>query len=388
MAPLHRRAAASESLSPRSSLALCARCARRCAALAAPSTTTTPRSRRSAQQAAVGAAHARRPRRRARDFAPRSTSRSPPRSTRRGAAAGRDARRARAGQGRAGRGQRHSRRPGGADLPHRETSSFLDVMFGVRDFSDFLTRARLHAARRALRRFRGGVGPGCGRPGRSSPSGRSRRARPSRRSCGTQARAKQAQVNEAVKRQQSFVAGLNAQVAKLVREERAAAGAHRRRARPPAPPRPRRPPPQEHRGAATVAASSPGLWEAVTPRPSARAEVPRRPVRLGRLGPESGFDCSGLTQYVYAKAGIHDSAQQPEPVRSRRLHPARRSRCFDPATSSSSASTPTRRASITWASTSGRRLRPRAHDRTGRHGVARLPERIDSRRDYVGACRF
>lgn len=181
---------------------------------------------------------------------------------------------------------------------------FIDVVFGVRDFPDLITC--LDFLRQVARSDAAAVSSVEDAVGRVEKVERMLETREAEQSAlREQARLKRSEVAKAVSRQRSYVKGLNAQVAKLVREERA------RQARIAA---------ERARRAALAAAAAARVRHSSAANlrhfdsgalGSGHAEVVSIGLRYvgvpyvwGGSSPEGGFDCSGLTQYAYAQAGI------------------------------------------------------------------------------------
>lgn len=181
----------------------------------------------------------------------------------------------------------------------------IDVVFGVRDFADLITC--LDFLRQVARSDAAAVSSVESAVERVEKVERMLETREAEQSAlREQARLKRSEVAKAVNGQRSYLKGLNAQVANLVREERA------RQARIAA---------ERARRAALAAAAAAALVRhssSVNMRHfdsgalgSGHAEVVSIGLRYvgipyvwGGSSPETGFDCSGLTQYAYAQAGI------------------------------------------------------------------------------------
>lgn len=185
-------------------------------------------------------------------------------------------------------------RGGGTDI--------IEVLLGVRDFGDFITR--LDYLRQVARGDASVVASVKDASARVELAESGLEAREAEQVVlRERARAKKLQVADALDRQQDFVAGLNTEIARLVREEQqrqARIAAERARLAA-----------SRAAQAARIAAASMGRRFEPGTLGGGHPEVVKIALKYlgvpyvwGGSSPAGGFDCSGLTQYVYQEAGI------------------------------------------------------------------------------------
>lgn len=265
-------------------------------------------------------------------------------------------------------------------------TNLLEVLLGVRDFSDFLTR--VDYLRTVARSDASAVASVRDASSRVELAERTLEAREAEQAVlRERARTKQAQVNEAVSRQQSFIAGLDAEIARLVREERerqariAAERARQAAARAAAI--------AKNTAAAAGRRFEPGSLGGGHPEVVKLAlKYLGVPYVWGGSAPESGFDCSGLTQYVYAKAGITIPRSSRSQFAAGAYIPPDKLEALRPGdlVFFGYDADATRIHHVGIYAGSGDFIHA---PMTGQDVmVSSLAERIDSRHDYVGACRF
>ena len=263
----------------------------------------------------------------------------------------------------------------------------VDVLLGVRDFKDFLTRVEF--LRQVARGDASAVASVRDASERVALAESSLESRVEEQIVlRERTRIKRAEMLEIVGRQKSYIASLNAEVARLIREERerqARIAAERAR--------------QAALRAAQLRAASAASSSARRFEPGAlgggHPEIVQ--IALGFVGvpyvwggssPQSGFDCSGLTQYVYGQAGI----SIPRSSRSQflvgafvppdRLDALRQGDLVFFGTDAD----PNRIHHVGIYVGDGNFIHA---PQTGQDVmVSSLGDRIDSRGDYVGACRF
>ena len=262
----------------------------------------------------------------------------------------------------------------------------VDVLLGVRSFRDFLTRVEF--LQQVARGDASAVVSVKDATKRVELAESSLEARVQEQAIlRERAAVKQAEMLESVERQKSYIAGLNSEIARLVRQEQ------ERQARIAA---------ERARQAALRAAQLQRAAAAASSRrfePSSlgggHPEIVK--IALGFIGvpyvwggssPGSGFDCSGLTWYVYAQAGItipRNSRSQFQVgafIPPDRLDALRQGDLVFFGTDAD----PARIHHVGIYVGDGNFIHA---PQTGQDVmVSSLGERIDKRGDYVGACRF
>ena len=269
-------------------------------------------------------------------------------------------------------------RGGGTDI--------IEVLLGVRDFRDFLTR--LDYLRQVARGDASVVASVKDASERVELAESGLEAREAEQvMLRERARAKKAQVTEALGRQQAFIAGLNAEVARLVREERerqARIAAERARLAA-----------ARAAQAASKAAASMGRRFEPSTLGGGHPEVVKIALKYlgvpyvwGGSSPGIGFDCSGLTQFVYQEAGISIPRSSRSQFSAGAYIPPDKLdllRAGDLVFFGYNAD-PTQVHHVGIYVGDGNFVHA---PMTGQDVmVSSLGERIDSRHDYVGACRF
>ena len=273
-----------------------------------------------------------------------------------------------------------------AEIYRAGNTNLLEVFLGVRNFSDFLTR--VDYLRTVARSDASVVATVRDASSRVELAQRTLETREAEQAVlREQARTKQAQVDGAVQQQQAYIAGLNSEITRLVNEER-------ERQRKIAEERARQAAARAAELAKATAAAAGRRFEPES-LGGGHPEVVKIaleyvgvPYIWGGASPETGFDCSGLTQFVYAKAGITIPRSSRSQFVAGAYIPPDRLDALRPgdlvffgydadATRIHHVGIYAGAGDFVHAPMTGQDVM-----------VSSLADRIDSRHDYVGACRF